>query len=104
MLRVAINGYGRIGRSVLRALFESDRRDGIKVVAINEIADPKTVRHLTKYDSTHGILDLSVTGCDDYLEIDGNKIALSSFANPKDIPWINHGVDILFECSGSYSD
>ena len=104
MLQVAINGYGRIGRSVLRALFESDHRDGIKVVAINEIADPKTVRHLTKYDSTHGILDLSVTGCDDYLEIDGNQIALSSFANPNDIPWINHGVDILFECSGSYSD
>ena len=104
MLRVAINGYGRIGRSVLRALCESPYRDRIRVVAINETADPKSVRHLTKYDSTHGILDFSVTGCDDSLEIDNDHIALSSFANPNDIPWLDHGVDMLLECSGSYSD
>ncbi len=104
MLRIAINGYGRIGRSVLRALYESRHQEGIKVVAINEIAHPKTVRHLTKYDSTHGTLDFPVTGCQDFLQIDGHQIALSNFSHPKDIPWHDHDVDILFECSGSYSD
>ena len=66
MLRLAINGYGRIGRSVLRALYESAHRDRIQVVAINELADAETALHLTRYDSTHGRFPLPVSGGDDF--------------------------------------
>ena len=72
MLRIAINGYGRIGRSVLRALYESEARNSVQVVAINELADSKTIAHLTRYDSTHGRFPGTVTVTEDQLTINGD--------------------------------
>ena len=76
MIRVAINGYGRIGRSVLRALYESKHREHIQVVAINELADCKTIAHLTKYDSTHGHFPGSVQLADSTLLVNGDNISI----------------------------
>ena len=73
MLRLAINGYGRIGRSVLRALYESPMRGQVEVVAINEIADARTVLHLSRYDSTHGRFPGNVEGDGDSLLVDGDR-------------------------------
>ena len=74
MIRVAINGYGRIGRSVLRALYESGARRSVQVVAINEPADSKTIAHLTRYDSTHGRFPGTVERSDDSLTVNGDSI------------------------------
>ena len=76
MIRIAINGYGRIGRSVLRALYESELQDQIKVVAINEPADIKTIAHLTRYDSTHGRFLADVEVRDDSLIVNGESIEI----------------------------
>lgn len=102
MIRLAINGYGRIGRSVLRALYESGRRD-MRIVAINEPADSQTIAHLTQYDSTHGRFAHSVELLSDtQLQIDNDIIALSHFTQVSDIQWPD--VDIVLECSGSFKD
>lgn len=99
MIRVAINGYGRIGRCVLRALWE--RGDiGLRVVAINEPADLATIVHLTKYDSTHGRFPGEVTGSAGQLRIDGQAIAVSHHAHPERLDWV--GVDLVLDCSGRY--
>ena len=104
MLRVAINGYGRIGRSVLRAVYESERRHQIKIVAINEPADSKTIAHLTRYDSTHGRFSGNVT-CDEHtLNVCGDAIAIVHHDNLEQLPWAALKVDVVLECSGSFSD
>lgn len=104
MLRLAINGYGRIGRSILRALYESDYRDELAVVAINEVADAGTVLHLTRYDSTHGRFPLSLEGDDKSLHIDGDDIALLRHEDIEQLPWGDLGVDMVLECTGAFSD
>ena len=73
-VRVAINGYGRIGRSVVRALYESNRQDEIKIVVINELADPEAIVHLTQYDSTHGRFPFPVQLGDNLLQIENDCI------------------------------
>jgi erythrose-4-phosphate dehydrogenase len=104
LLRLAINGYGRIGRSVLRALYESEHRAAIQVVAINEIADARTVLHLTRYDSTHGRFPGSLDGDARTLRVEGDAIVLLNHASIDDLPWADLQVDIVLECTGAYSD
>lgn len=104
-LRVAINGYGRIGRSVLRAFYERNYSDKIEVVAINELAEPEAMLHLTKYDSTHGrfILPVSLDESTNEFLISDDRIRLFHQENPADLPWQDLKVDIVLECSGVFS-
>lgn len=104
MLRLAINGYGRIGRCVLRALYESPLRDQLKVVAINELADAGTVLHLSRYDSTHGRFPAELDGDEQQLRVDGDGIVLLSQPNIGELPWGDLGVDLVLECTGAFSD
>jgi erythrose-4-phosphate dehydrogenase len=102
--RLAINGYGRIGRCVLRALYERGLQDRLRVVAINEPGDLATVAHLTKYDSTHGRFPGTVEVRGDALQVNGDTIAVSQLESPAELPWARHQVDLVLECSGRYSD
>ena len=102
-LRIAINGYGRIGRCVLRALYESGLRDYVQIVAINELAAPDTIRHLTQYDSTHGRFFLPVSVGEGVLWVEEDAIALTHEANPEHLPWEELKVDIVLECTGQWS-
>lgn len=104
MLRLAINGYGRIGRSILRALYESPLRNEISIVAINELADARTVLHLTRYDSTHGRFPLPLDGDANELRVDGDAVALLNHERIDALPWQRLGVDIVLECTGAFSD
>ena len=104
MLRLAINGYGRIGRSVLRALYESSLREELQVVAVNELADAGTVLHLTRYDSTHGRFPLPLEGDEQQLVVDGDHIHLLSDPDIDRLPWGALGVDLVLECTGAFSD
>jgi D-erythrose 4-phosphate dehydrogenase len=100
-LRLAINGFGRIGRSVLRALYESSRRNEIDIIAINELADPKGIAHLLRYDSTHGRFGFNVERSNGDLIVDGDKIKLLNQVDPSQLPWDELGIDIVLECSGA---
>lgn len=104
VLRLAINGYGRIGRCVLRALHESPLYSGLQVVAINELADAGTVLHLTHYDSTHGRFAGSLSGDDDQLWVNDRAITLLRRPAIGDLPWQDLGVDMVLECTGAFSD
>ncbi len=104
MIRLAINGYGRIGRSVLRALYEGERRDQMQVVAINELADANTAAHLTRYDSTHGRFPYRVALDGERLLIDGDVIELYRQAHIEQLDWAGVGVDVVLECSGVLAD
>jgi D-erythrose 4-phosphate dehydrogenase len=101
MIRLAINGYGRIGRSALRALYESAHRERMRVVAINEPADLNTIAHLTKYDTTHGRFAGSVDIDGAGLRINGDPIAVTHHSNLADLKW--RDIDVVLECSGEYS-
>jgi glyceraldehyde 3-phosphate dehydrogenase/D-erythrose 4-phosphate dehydrogenase len=104
MLRLAINGYGRIGRMVLRALYErGDLRDRLRIVAINEPADLATIAHLTKYDTTHGRFPGTVAVETDRLIINGDSIAISHHLALAELPWRALEVDAVLECSGRYT-
>tara|TARA_B110000259_G_scaffold5481_1_gene6066 strand:- start:164 stop:1156 length:993 start_codon:yes stop_codon:yes gene_type:complete len=99
MVRVAINGFGRIGRRVFRLLLE---HPGIEVVAINDIADVKTLAHLTKYDSIHGTLKKKVSSDNAHIIIDNIKIPVLNEAHPKNINWKPFNVDVIIESSGKF--
>lgn len=100
MLRVAINGYGRIGRNILRILFEQNLQDKIQIVAINDLGDANTLAHLTRFDSTFGRFSKEVTLENNTLEVDGQKIELLSVANVANLPWHNLNIDVVLECTG----
>lgn len=103
--RIAINGYGRIGQSILRALYQSPLRNGLEIVAINELADIETIAYLTKYDSTHGRFPLPVAvESDNVLMVDGDRISVSNHENIADLPWAEHAIDVVFECTGEFSE
>ncbi|WP_290651089.1 glyceraldehyde 3-phosphate dehydrogenase NAD-binding domain-containing protein [Aquisalimonas sp.] len=104
MLRLAINGYGRIGRCILRALHEGARRDRMAIVAINEPADLESIAYLTRYDSTHGPFPgaVSVDGRD--LLVDGDRISVSHARDAEGANWSAHRVDLVLECSGSFDE
>lgn len=102
-VKVAINGFGRIGRLVARALYESGRTD-VELVAINDLADTKTNAHLLKYDSVHGTFPFDVKAtADDTLSINGKPVKVYCQRDPAQIPWGAQGVDIVLECSGVFT-
>ncbi|MCL2076238.1 MAG: type I glyceraldehyde-3-phosphate dehydrogenase [Betaproteobacteria bacterium] len=103
-IKVAINGFGRIGRCVLRAIYEEGLQDEFDVVAINAPGDLAAHAHLLKYDSTHGRFNATVeTEGDSALIINGKKIPFRFTTNPKDIDWAQFGVEMLLECTGAYT-
>ena len=102
-LRIAINGFGRIGRNVLRALYENGYRDRLQVVAINDLGDAKINAHLFKYDSVHGAFAGEVGVDNEALHVNGDNIAVSSIRNPQELPWRALQVDVVFECTGLFT-
>lgn len=102
-IKVAINGYGRIGRNILRALYESDKKNDIKIVAINDLGDANILAHLTQYDTTHGKFkgEVSVSGND--LIINNDKIHVYAQRDPEQLPWGDLGVDVVLECTGMFT-
>ncbi len=102
-VKIAINGYGRIGSNVLRAIYEQNKTSDIKVVAINSLGPVKDTVHMTKYDSVHGRFncDIKASG-DDKLIVNGDEIRYTSHRDPKDCKWGDLGVDIVFECTGIF--
>ena len=103
-IKVAINGFGRIGRCTLRAIYEQGLQNEFDVVAINASGDLATNSHLLKYDTTHGRFRTPVeTDGENCIIIDGKRIAFYNTKNPKDINWADHGVDLLLECTGAYT-
>ena len=102
-IKVAINGYGRIGRNVLRALYESNRTHEIRVVAINDLGDAETNAHLTQYDTAHGRFphEVSVDGGD--LVVKGDRIKVFAERDPAKLPWGVLGVDVVLECTGLFT-
>ena len=102
MTRIAINGFGRIGRCVLRALQNSSH--GFDVVAINDLTDANTLGHLLQYDSVHGKFDATVEVGDGKLTVNGDEIAILANPKPADLPWKDLNVDLVLECSGRFTD
>ncbi|GGK64120.1 type I glyceraldehyde-3-phosphate dehydrogenase [Amphritea balenae] len=102
--KVAINGYGRIGQCVLRAIYESGYRDQLQVVALNELSDIDTVSYLTRYDTTHGRFPVAVDHDGQNLLINGDSIRVLSEEDPDKLPWAEMDIDLVLECSGSFSD
>jgi len=108
VLRVAINGFGRIGRGVLRAWLERDALgqtvgQALNIVAVNDLHDAVAAAHLFKYDSTHGRLNCSITGGDDYLRIGQQQLHWIREPDPRRLPWADLGVDLVLECSGRFT-
>ena len=101
-IKVAINGYGRIGRMVVRAIYE-EKRDDIQVVAINGLGGIDINAHLTQYDSAHGRFPGTVTVDGDYMVINGDRIKMFSTRNPLETKWGDLGVDVVLECSGAFT-
>jgi glyceraldehyde 3-phosphate dehydrogenase len=102
-IRVAINGYGRIGRCILRAIFESNRQHEFNVVAINDLSGIETTAHLTRYDSTHGRFNSSVLVDGSHLLVDGHAIEITAERNPALLPWERLDIDVVFECTGRFT-
>lgn len=102
-IKVAINGYGRIGRNVLRAFYEGGKRHDIRIVAINDLGDPKTNAHLTKYDTAHGRFPGTVAVDGDAMVVNGDRIKVLAQRNPAELPWGALGVDVVLECTGLFT-
>jgi len=102
-IRVAINGYGRIGRNILRAHYEGGKKHDIQIVAINDLGDAKINAHLTTYDTVHGKFPGSVAVDGDFLVINGDRIKVCAQRNPAELPWKELGVDMVLECTGLFT-
>jgi len=103
VIKVAINGYGRIGRNVLRALYEGGRRDDIVVVAVNDLGDAETNAHLTRHDSVHGRFPGEVRVEGESLVVNGDPIRVLAERDPANLPWKKMGVDLVLECTGLFT-
>src|SRR5690606_16807757 len=101
-VRVAINGFGRIGRNILRAIYESGRTD-VEVVGINDLGSVEANAHLLKYDSVHGRYPGTVTVKGDSIDLGRGPIKVTAVRNPAELPWGELGVDIAFECTGIFT-
>ncbi|HEY5654755.1 MAG TPA: type I glyceraldehyde-3-phosphate dehydrogenase [Woeseiaceae bacterium] len=102
-IKIGINGYGRIGRNVLRALYESGKRDKFEIVAINDLGDSATNAHLTRHDSAHGAFPGTVEVDGDYLVVNGDRIRVLAERDPAKLPWGELGVDVVFESTGFFA-
>lgn len=102
-IRVAINGFGRIGRNILRALYESEKQYDLKIVAINDLGDASINAHLLKYDTAHGRFNATVEHTENSITVNGDEIAVTSERNPADLPWAEKNIDIVFECTGIFA-
>lgn len=100
-VKVAINGFGRIGRLVYRQIY---KMEGIDVVAINDLTSPKVLAHLLKYDSAQGRFDAEVKATEDAIVVNGDTVKIYAQKNPVDIPWKSHDVDVVLECTGFFTD
>jgi glyceraldehyde 3-phosphate dehydrogenase len=101
-VKVAINGYGRIGRNIMRALYESGRTDEISIVAINDLGDANSNAHLTQYDTAHGTFPGTVGVDDGDLMVNGDRIKVYAERDPSKLPWAELGVDVVMECTGFF--
>ena len=102
-VKIAINGYGRIGRNILKALYESNRTDELQIIAINDLGDSKSNAYLTKYDSAHGTFPFEVEANEDSLTVDGDEIKVFAQRDPEQLPWGDLGVDVVMECTGFFA-
>jgi glyceraldehyde 3-phosphate dehydrogenase len=102
-IKVAINGYGRIGRNILRALYESGRNNDLRIVAINDLGDAKTNAHLTRFDTAHGPFQGTVEVDGDHMVINGDKIRVLAERDPTKLPWADLDVDVVLECTGLFA-
>ncbi|MFI5153591.1 MAG: type I glyceraldehyde-3-phosphate dehydrogenase [Chitinophagales bacterium] len=100
-VKVAINGFGRIGRQVYRQIY---KMDGIDVVAINDLTSPKVLAHLLKYDSAQGRFDAEVKSKENSIVVNGDEVIIYALKNPAEIPWKSHEVDVVLECTGFFTD
>ncbi len=100
-VKVAINGFGRIGRLVYRQIYQME---GIDVVAINDLTSPKVLAHLLKYDSAQGRFDQDVKATDNSIIVNGDEVKIYAQKNPAEIPWKSHDVDVVLECTGFFTD
>ena len=103
-VKIAINGYGRIGRNVLRAIYESGRNNEFQVVAVNDLGDAETNAHLTRFDTAHGPFPGEVAVEGDHMIVNGDKIRVCAERNPADLPWGELGVDVVLECTGFFNN
>ena len=102
-IRVAINGYGRIGRNILRAHYEDGKKHAIQIVAINDLGNAETNAHLTRYDTAHGKFPGSVAVEGEYMVVNGDKIRVCAKRNPAELPWKELNVDVVLECTGLFT-
>lgn len=102
-IKVGINGYGRIGRNILRALYESGRTGEISIVAINDLGDANTNAHLTRYDTAHGKFNGKIEVDGDSLVVNGDRIRVLAERNPANLPWKELGVEVVLECTGLFT-
>ncbi|MFA7437733.1 type I glyceraldehyde-3-phosphate dehydrogenase [Castellaniella sp.] len=102
-IRVAINGYGRIGRNILRAHYEDGKQHDIQIVAINDLGNPDTNAHLTRHDTAHGRFPGTVEVDGDFMVVNGDRIRVLAERNPAELPWGELGVDVVLECTGLFA-
>jgi glyceraldehyde 3-phosphate dehydrogenase len=102
-IKVAINGYGRIGRNVLRAFYEGGKKQDIQIVALNDLGNVEHNAHLTRYDTTHGKFPGTVEVDGDYMIVNGDRIRVYAQRNPAELPWGELGVDVVLECTGFFT-
>jgi len=102
-IKVAINGYGRIGRNILRAHYEGQRKHDIEIVAINDLGEASSNAHLTKYDTAHGTFAGTVGVDGQYMVVNGERIRVLAIRNPAELPWAELGVDVVLECTGLFT-
>ena len=102
-IKAAINGYGRIGRNILRAVYESGYRNQIQIVAINDLGDAEINAYLTRHDTVHGKFSGTVAVEGDYLVVNGDKIKVIAERDPSKLPWGELGIDVVLECTGLFT-
>ncbi|MCW5592989.1 MAG: type I glyceraldehyde-3-phosphate dehydrogenase [Burkholderiales bacterium] len=102
-IRVAINGYGRIGRNILRAHYEGGKKHDIQIVAVNDLGSPETNAHLTRYDTAHGKFPGTVVVDGDHMVVNGDRIRVLANRDPSQLPWGEMGVDVVHECTGFFT-
>src|SRR4051812_204189 len=102
-IRVAINGYGRIGRNILRAFYENGKKHDLQIVAVNDLGDANTNAHLTRYDTAHGKFPGTVSVDGQYMIVNGDKIQVCAKRNPAELPWKDLKIDVVLESTGFFA-